>query len=226
MDIQTKRPHRSPLIDERERGGLRDSDGYVLSAHPGQVAGAATNNVELAAHQSERPAHPRLPSTSPCPGSTTLPTGADAVSCRDNGSCYHSISFAAACAQLRIAHSRTRAAPPTDQRQSLCFIQTLLHEWANARLYATRNERASALPTWINHYNYRRPQRQPQSPATRKATEQRAQELQLDVDLQVDEPLRVVEPGRHLPDDRLGGRNARREELAQKTVAVHAAVGY
>ena len=39
----------------------------MLSAHRALVAGAATNNVELAAHQSERPAQPRLP-TSPCPG--------------------------------------------------------------------------------------------------------------------------------------------------------------
>src|SRR2546423_570517 len=35
---------------------------------PGQVAGAATNNVELTAHQSKRPTHPRLPLTSPLSG--------------------------------------------------------------------------------------------------------------------------------------------------------------
>jgi transposase InsO family protein len=40
---------------------------------------------------------------------------------------------------------------------------------AHARLYATSSERASTLPTWINHYNYRRPHGSlsHQPPATR-----------------------------------------------------------
>jgi transposase InsO family protein len=33
----------------------------------------------------------------------------------------------------------------------------MLAEWAYARLYATSDERAGALPLWLNYYNYRRP---------------------------------------------------------------------
>jgi len=87
----------------------------------------------------------------------------------DNGSCYRSTSFAAVCAQLRIVHSRTRPRRPQTNGKAERFIQTLLREWAYARLYATSNERASTLPTWINHYNYRRPHGSlsHQPPATR-----------------------------------------------------------
>ena len=63
--------------DERERGGTHDTDGFVLSAHPGRVAGAAMNNGELAAHQSYRPARPRLPTWPHVPGTRRLPTGPD-----------------------------------------------------------------------------------------------------------------------------------------------------
>ena len=87
----------------------------------------------------------------------------------DNGSCYRSTSFAAACAHLRIVHSRTRPRRPQTNGKAERFIQTLLREWAYARLYTTSNERASTLPTWINHYNYRRPHGSlsHQPPATR-----------------------------------------------------------
>jgi len=43
------------------------------------------NNVELAAHQSFRPARPRLPTTPHIPGARCSPRGRTAVSCPDNG---------------------------------------------------------------------------------------------------------------------------------------------
>ena len=39
VHVQPKRPHHSPLVEDRERGGRHDSDGYVLSAHPGKSQG-------------------------------------------------------------------------------------------------------------------------------------------------------------------------------------------
>ena len=33
----------------------------------------------------------------------------------------------------------------------------MLNEWAYARLYSNSEERAQALPHWLNHYNNRRP---------------------------------------------------------------------
>lgn len=87
----------------------------------------------------------------------------------DNGSCYRSTDFAACCERLQIRHSRTRPRRPQTNGKAERFIQTLLREWAYARLYATSDERASTLPTWINHYNYRRPHGSlsHQPPATR-----------------------------------------------------------
>ncbi len=87
----------------------------------------------------------------------------------DNGSCYRSRDFADSCTQLRIIHSRTRPRRPQTNGKAERFIQTLLREWAYARLYATSKERSTTLPTWINHYNYRRPHGSlsHQPPATR-----------------------------------------------------------
>jgi transposase InsO family protein len=87
----------------------------------------------------------------------------------DNGSCYRSSNFADSCAQLQIRHSRTRPRRPQTNGKAERFIQTLLREWAYARLYATSHERASTLPAWLNHYNYRRPHGSlsHQPPATR-----------------------------------------------------------
>ena len=75
----------------------------------------------------------------------------------DNGSGYVSVNFAHALERLRIVHTRTRPRRPQTNGKAERFIQTILREWAYARLYTTSDERASTLPTWINHYNYRRP---------------------------------------------------------------------
>jgi transposase InsO family protein len=87
----------------------------------------------------------------------------------DNGSCYRSADFADICTKLQIRHSRTRPRRPQTNGKAERFIQTLLREWAYARLYATSEERSATLPAWINHYNYRRPHGSlsHQPPATR-----------------------------------------------------------
>jgi transposase InsO family protein len=74
----------------------------------------------------------------------------------DNGSAFLGGSFRDACAELAIKHSRTRPRRPQTNGKAERFIQTLLREWAYARLYATSHERAQTLPLWLNHYNYRR----------------------------------------------------------------------
>jgi transposase InsO family protein len=87
----------------------------------------------------------------------------------DNGACYRSKDFAEICTDLQIRHSRTRPRRPQTNGKAERFIQTLLREWAYARLYTTSEERSTTLPTWINHYNYRRPHGSlsHQPPATR-----------------------------------------------------------
>ena len=87
----------------------------------------------------------------------------------DNGAGYLSHDFRERCQRLRISHSRTRPRRPQTNGKAERFIQTLLREWAHARLYTTSIERAATLPTRINHYNYRRPHGSlsHQPPATR-----------------------------------------------------------
>jgi transposase InsO family protein len=87
----------------------------------------------------------------------------------DNGAGYVSAAFAESCERSQVKHTRTRPRRPQTNGKAERFIQTLLREWAYARLYTTSHERASTLPTWLSHYNYRRPHGSlsHQPPATR-----------------------------------------------------------
>jgi transposase InsO family protein len=75
----------------------------------------------------------------------------------DNGSCYRSHTHAVACRKLGLRHSFTQPYRPRTNGKAERFIQTLLHEWAYGRLYATSAERNGQLPGWLNRYNFSRP---------------------------------------------------------------------
>ena len=75
----------------------------------------------------------------------------------DNGSCYKSHDFAAACRRLNIRHIRTRPYTPRTNGKAERFIQTALREWAYAKTYADSRERSSELPIWLHRYNWHRP---------------------------------------------------------------------
>ena len=75
----------------------------------------------------------------------------------DNGSCYKSKAFKAACAELGIRHIRTRPYTPKTNGKAERFIQTALREWAYARAYMTSDQRAADLPIWTHLYNWHRP---------------------------------------------------------------------
>lgn len=97
----------------------------------------------------------------------------------DNGSCYRSRAFAAACAELGLRHLRTRPYRPRTNGKAERFIQTLINRWAYGRIYTNSEERAAALQPWLDFYNQRRPHGSlgHQTPAARLAaltTEQRA----------------------------------------------------
>jgi transposase InsO family protein len=53
----------------------------------------------------------------------------------DNGSPYCSGLWAAACAELRITHLRTKPYRPRTNGKAERFIQTMLREWAYAQSY-------------------------------------------------------------------------------------------
>jgi transposase InsO family protein len=87
----------------------------------------------------------------------------------DNGSCYVSHRFAAACRRLGLRHLRTRPYRPCTNGKAERFIQTLLRGWAYYRPYPSSNHRTLKLPTFLNYYNHRKPHASlgQKTPATR-----------------------------------------------------------
>lgn len=75
----------------------------------------------------------------------------------DNGSGYIAKNFAAAVAEIRARHIRTRPYTPRTNGKAERFIQTLLREWAYARPYTSSARRRVALAPWLRRYNERRP---------------------------------------------------------------------
>jgi transposase InsO family protein len=74
----------------------------------------------------------------------------------DNGSCYISHAWATAVGQLGLKHQRVRPYRPRTNGKAERLIQTLLNEWAYARVYGSSHERAKALDLYLDRYNYRR----------------------------------------------------------------------
>jgi len=75
----------------------------------------------------------------------------------DNGGCYRSRAFKAACTALCIRHIRTKPYTPRTNGKAERFIKTALTEWAYARAYNTSDQRAADLPVWTHIYNWHRP---------------------------------------------------------------------
>jgi len=75
----------------------------------------------------------------------------------DNGSPYRSTIHAIACRALGVRHLRTRPRRPQTNGKAERFIRTMLGGWAySGAVYATSQERTSALDGWLWHYNHRR----------------------------------------------------------------------
>ena len=87
----------------------------------------------------------------------------------DNGSAYVARAYREALRGLGIRQLRTRPYRPRTNGKAERFIQTLLNEWAYARVYGSSAERTEQLRPWLDHYNYRRPHGSlgHQAPATR-----------------------------------------------------------
>lgn len=75
----------------------------------------------------------------------------------DNGTGYRSHRFRGACQRLRLRHHRTRPYTPRTNGKAERFIQSMLREWAYARLYRSSLTRSNNLGRWIRYYNQERP---------------------------------------------------------------------
>lgn len=74
----------------------------------------------------------------------------------DNGHGYRSRLWARRCAELNIAHTRTRPHHPATNGKVERFNRTLLEEWAYAELYTSDQARADTLDSWLHTYNHHR----------------------------------------------------------------------
>jgi transposase InsO family protein len=75
----------------------------------------------------------------------------------DNGSAYVATLHALACRALGVRHLRTRPYRPQTNGKAERFIRTMLAGWAYGAIYASSQERTTALDGWLWHYNHRRP---------------------------------------------------------------------
>jgi transposase InsO family protein len=75
----------------------------------------------------------------------------------DNGSCYRSRSFRAACKRLGLSRIFTKPYTPRTNGKAERFIQTALREWAYARAYQNWDQRSAELSNWLHRYNWHRP---------------------------------------------------------------------
>jgi transposase InsO family protein len=75
----------------------------------------------------------------------------------DNGSCYRSKTFRAACKRLGLRQIFTRPYTPKTNGKAERFIQTALREWAYARVYQNSDQRSADLLSWLHRYNWHRP---------------------------------------------------------------------
>jgi transposase InsO family protein len=75
----------------------------------------------------------------------------------DNGGCYRSHAFAAACDELGIGHRFTRPYRPQTNGKAERMVRTLLREWAYVRPCSDTADRIALLPQFLDFYNRRRP---------------------------------------------------------------------
>ncbi len=73
----------------------------------------------------------------------------------DNGGCYRSRVWAAACAELGITPKRTR--PYRPQTDGKVERRTMTSEWAFAQFFASEADRRGAFLGWLHAYNHHRP---------------------------------------------------------------------
>jgi transposase InsO family protein len=87
----------------------------------------------------------------------------------DNGAAYISRLYAQTLRELGLRHLRIKPRRPRTNGKAERLIQTLLNEWAYARVYGSSHERTTALAPYLQRYNYTRPHGSlgHQPPATR-----------------------------------------------------------
>ncbi|MYJ13127.1 MAG: transposase family protein, partial [Acidimicrobiia bacterium] len=74
----------------------------------------------------------------------------------DNGPCYRSRAWHAACRRTRTTVKKTRPYRPQTNGKVERFHRTLLEEWAYIRPWRSETERADAYRGFLHYYNHHR----------------------------------------------------------------------
>lgn len=75
----------------------------------------------------------------------------------DNGACYRSHAWAAACSQTDVVHKRTRPYRPQTNGKVERYHRILLEEWAYLRDWTSEPARTAGYSAFIHFYNHHRP---------------------------------------------------------------------
>ena len=90
----------------------------------------------------------------------------------DNGACYIAHAYAAALRELGLKHLRIRPGRPRTNGKAERLIQTLLNEWAYARIYGSSQRTHSGPAPLPRPIQLPPTTRQPRPPTTGLETEQ------------------------------------------------------
>jgi transposase InsO family protein len=164
---RSSRPHRSPRRTTAELARIV-KPGYGITGNPrDETRGAGWEFLCVAVDD-----HSRVAFTQMMPDEKAL-SAAEFLSCAvswfarigirirrvmtDNGPCFRSELLRDACRWLDLRHRRTRIYTPRTNGKAERFIQSVIREWAYARLYHNSADRLSHLAPWTHQYNWHRP---------------------------------------------------------------------
>jgi transposase InsO family protein len=166
---ERERPGELVHLDTKMLGRIRPGGGHrVHGRRKGDLhSGIGWNRVHVAIDDFSRLAYAEeLPDESPATTAGFLRRawrfyGAHGISVEriltDNGGCYRSRDFAAACDELGLGHRRTRPYRPQTNGKAERMVRTLINEWAYASPFTNTDQRISALGRFLDFYNHRRP---------------------------------------------------------------------
>jgi transposase InsO family protein len=165
---ERERPGELVHLDTKMLGRIGPGGGHrIPGIKVNRHRGIGWNRVHLAVDDHSRIAYAEeLPDESPATTAAFLARAwrfyaAQGISIEriltDNGGCYRSRDFAAACDELGIGHRFTRPYRPQTNGKAERMVRTLLAEWAYASPFTRPEARIDALERFLDFYNRRRP---------------------------------------------------------------------
>jgi transposase InsO family protein len=160
--FETPRPGQLVHIDIKKLARIARAGHRVTGSRAGQRKGTGWERVHVAVDGATRMAYSEVLADErkeTCCGFLERAVawfGAQGIAVQriltDNGPGYRSHLHRAACSELGIRHSRTRAYRPRTNGKAERFIKTLTERWAYGAIYGSSAERTGALASWLRFY--------------------------------------------------------------------------